>query len=100
MTHSDDDILKVFELLLAKSIWLQQFLVNYTVAKGSTKRVLARLGRGGGLVVSVLAFYSHDPSLNPAGYLNFLCGKTKMNKKEARVGPSLKNRVQARWVQI
>ena len=26
------------------------------------------LGRGGGLVVSVLAFYSDDPSLNPAGY--------------------------------
>ena len=30
-------------------------------------------GRGGGLVVSVPAFYSHDPSSNPAGFLiNFL----------------------------
>ena len=26
------------------------------------------LGRGGGLVVRVLTFYSDDPSLNPAGY--------------------------------
>ena len=26
------------------------------------------LGRGGGLVVSVLAFYSYDPSSNPADY--------------------------------
>ena len=26
------------------------------------------LGRGGGQVVSVLAFYSNDPSLNPADY--------------------------------
>ena len=26
------------------------------------------LGRGGGLVVSVLVFYSNDPSLNPAGH--------------------------------
>ena len=25
--------------------------------------------RGGGLVVSVLVFYSDDPSSNPAGYL-------------------------------
>ena len=25
-------------------------------------------GRGGGLVVSVLAFYSDNPSLNPAGF--------------------------------
>ena len=39
---------------------------------------------GGGLVVSVLALYSGDPSSNPAGYFNFLYEKTKM------VGPSLK----------
>ena len=25
-------------------------------------------GRGGGLGVSILAFYSDDPSLNPAGF--------------------------------
>ena len=39
-------------------------------------------GRDGGLVVNVLAFYSNDPSSNPAGYLNFLYKKTKINKKE------------------
>ena len=40
------------------------------------------MGRGGGLVFSILAFYSDDPSLNPAGYLNFLYEKTKINEKE------------------
>ena len=46
--------------------------------------------RGGGLVVSILEFYSNDLSSNPAGYLNFLCEKTKINEKEAEAGPSLK----------
>ena len=46
------------------------------------------MGRGGGLVVGVLAFYSHDLSSNPAGRLNFLNEKTKINEKEAGVGPS------------
>ena len=46
------------------------------------------MGRGGGLVVSILAFYSDNPSLNPASILIFLYKKTK---KEARVGPSLKS---------
>ena len=36
------------------------------------------LGRGGGLVHT---FYSDDPSSNPAGYLNFMCEKAKINKK-------------------
>ena len=44
------------------------------------------LGRGGGLVVSVPAFYSDDPSSNPAGNLNFLYKKTKINEKEAGQG--------------
>ena len=48
------------------------------------------MGHGGGLVVNVLAFYSDNPSSNPVGYLNFLNKKTKINEKEARVGPSLK----------
>ena len=48
------------------------------------------MGRGDGLVVSILAFYSNDPSSNPAGYLNFLYVKTTINGKEAEVGPSLK----------
>ena len=47
------------------------------------------LGRGGDLVVSVLAFYSNDPSSNPAGYLNFLYKKAKINKK--RPGLAHKN---------
>ena len=51
---------------------------------------LQSLGRGGGLVVSLLAFYSDDPNSNPACYLNFLHEKMKMNEKEAGVGPSLK----------
>ena len=50
------------------------------------------MGRGGGLVVSVLAFYSDDPSSTPADHLNnFPHEKTKLNKKEIGVGPPLKN---------
>ena len=30
-------------------------------------------GRGGGQVVSVLAFYSDNPSLNPADAYSFFC---------------------------
>ena len=49
------------------------------------------MGRGGGLVVSVLAFYSDDLSSNPADYLNnFLYEKTKISKKDAVDDPSLK----------
>ena len=58
---------------------------------------IASRGCGGGLVVSVPAFYSDDPSLNPAGYLiNFLYEKTKINEKEAGVGPSLKKTLRPR----
>ena len=43
------------------------------------------LGRGGGQVVSMLAFYSDDPSSNPAEVYNFsvklLLKRTKINKK-------------------
>ena len=49
------------------------------------------MGRGGGLVVSILALYSNDPSLNPAGYLNFLYEKLKINEEEAGVVAHLKN---------
>ena len=46
------------------------------------------LGRGGGLVVSALAYSSEDPSSNPAGYLKYLLyEKSKINEKEAGVGP-------------
>ena len=41
------------------------------------------MGRGGGPVVSVLAFYSDDLSSNPADYFNnFLYEKTKISKKD------------------
>ena len=44
--------------------------------------MLKKQGRGGGLVVSVLAIYSDDPSSNPADYFNYcLCKKTKIYKK-------------------
>ena len=49
------------------------------------------MGCGGGQVVSVLAFYSNNPSSNPAEAYSFsviLCLKrTEKNKKEAGVGP-------------
>ena len=48
------------------------------------------VGWGGGLLVSVLALYSEDPSSYPAGYLNFLNEKTKINEKDSEIGPSLK----------
>ena len=42
-------------------------------------------------MVSVLTFYSDDPSSNPAEVYNFsvklLLKRTKINKKEAGVGP-------------
>ena len=45
-------------------------------------------------MVSVLAFYSDDPSSNPAEVYNFsvklLLIRTKINKKEAGVGPFFK----------
>ena len=48
------------------------------------------MGRGGGQVVSMLAFYSDDPSSNPAEVYNFsvklLLKRMKINKKEAGVG--------------
>ena len=36
---------------------------------------------------SALAYYSEDPSSNPADYFCLLCEKTKINEKEAEVGP-------------
>ena len=45
------------------------------------------LGHGGGQVVSGLANYYDNLSLNPAGDLNFMNEKTKINVKEAGVRP-------------
>ena len=55
----------------------------------STKK--RETGCGGGLVVSVLAFYSDDPSSIPAEVYNFFCKivveKNENKQKEAGVGP-------------
>ena len=52
------------------------------------------LGCGGGLVVSVLAFYSDDPSSIPAEVYNFsvklLLKRTKINKKRPGLAQFLK----------
>ena len=61
---------------------LLRYLSSNVLSKGTTAL--------GGLVVSVLAFYSNNVSSNPAGYLKLLYKKTKINEKEAGVGPSLK----------
>ena len=49
------------------------------------------LGRGGGQVVSVLAFYSDDPSSNPTEVYKFsvklLLKRTKINKNRGRGWP-------------
>ena len=45
-----------------------------------------KMGWGGALVVSALAFYSDDTRSSPAGYYYFLYEKTKTN----RTGPSSK----------
>ena len=37
--------------------------------KKTIRQKVANLGRGGGLVVSILALCSDDPSLNPVDYL-------------------------------
>ena len=49
------------------------------------------MSRGGGQVVSVLAFYSDDPSLNPADaysfFVKFIFGKNENKlKRRGRVG--------------
>ena len=49
------------------------------------------VARGGGLEVSGLTFYTNNPSSNPAGLLNFLYEKTKINGKDAGVGPPNKS---------
>ena len=67
-----------------------QFQHNYSALK------FVVVGRGGGQVVSVLAFYSDDPSPNPVVAYNFFCikfvfEKNENKQKEAGVGP-FKNR--------
>ena len=70
------------------TLWLEKKII-WLADPGIETR--CAMGHGSGLVVSVLAVYSDDTSSNPAGYLNFLHEKMKINEKEAGVGPSLKN---------
>ena len=52
------------------------------------------MGCGGGQVVSLLAFYSNDPSSNPAKVYSFFCNivfeKNENKQKRGRVWPTLK----------
>ena len=61
---------------------------------GTVCSIKKLLGRGGGQVISELAFYSDDPSSNPIEVYSFsviLCLKrTKINEKETGVGPLFK----------
>ena len=54
------------------------------------------MGRGGGQVVGGLAFYSDDPSSNPAETCNFfsniLLEKNENKLKRGQVGQLIKNR--------
>ena len=58
------------------------------------------MGRGGGQVVIVLAFYSDDPSLNPAEAYSFFCKivfeKNEKNKKRGLGWPTL-NKERYAW---
>ena len=60
------------------------------------------MGRGGGQVVSVLAFYSDNPSSNPAEVYNFsvilLLKRTKINKKRPGLANFLKKIVFAFFI--
>ena len=47
------------------------------------------MGSGGGQVVSVLTFYSDDPSSNPVEVYNKLLEKNKNKQKEVADGPFL-----------
>ena len=70
-----------------------QIITQWKFAKIVVKN-LSILGRGGYQVISVLTFYSDDPSSNPAVIYSFYyvnCLKKDENKqKEAGNGPFLK----------
>ena len=52
---------------------------NNWLGNGSCLNKILTKVRPGSQVVGILAFYSNDPSSNPAGYLNFLYEKAKIN---------------------
>ena len=63
----------------------QRLVSSWCPFEKNVTKTLFYPGRGGGQVVSVLAFYSDDPSSNPAEVYNFsvklLLKRTKINKK-------------------
>ena len=63
--------------VICKTSYVHMFRVIPIRIETRLKEVF--VGRGGGLVVSVLALYSDDPSSIPADYLNVLYEKTKIN---------------------
>ena len=77
--------LKTFSLLAAQSNREYFLKINITEMQNIiTLQTLlgnSNIGRGGGLVVSVLAFYSDIPSLNPAGFFNFLYEKMRIAER-------------------
>ena len=71
---------------------MRPFMSSFTWnQKDEASKSMVEIGRGGGLVVSIPAINCDDPSSNPAGYLKFMHAKTKINVREAGVGPSLKS---------
>ena len=57
------------------------------------KPIAAQLGRGGGQVVSVFAFYSDDPSLSPAEAYSFFCNNLCLKRTKIGRGWPKKSRV-------
>ena len=58
---------------MANGIVLTTFgFLDYYLKKMPYYKILTRLGRGDGQVVSMLAFYSVDPSSNPAEAYSFM----------------------------
>jgi len=59
--------------------------------------IFTELGGSGGLVISACSFYSDDLGSNSADYqfdfLKLLYKKTKINEKEAGVGPFLLKKI-------
>ena len=81
-------------------IWVVKYVTNKREIEWSSKQIdgrksvtnnMNRIGDGGGQVVSVLNFYSDDPSSNIAQVYNFsvklLLKRTKIDKNEAGVAP-------------
>ena len=63
---------------------------NLKINAVGISKVTLQLGHGGGLVVSVVAFYSNHRGSNAGDYYNFLYKKTNINDIVAGVSPPLK----------